>query len=288
MTLKHTFFLSSFALVTSLAFGSNTAKQPTLTIKDNNNELVLTRDQLLSQNNRKSQKLNMTNSRAYLGVNMRYQAVKICDLLKPFTIKQSDTIEFVSSDNFYALVPAHHVTNCDTDKSVAYIAIETSDRPWPKLTYNNPNRHQPDHGTAGPFAVVWTKPEVDYISNEYWAWKIIQINILHQGNISNVIPAPQHVKQAIRNGYHAYVSRCSGCHTINHIGKGKIGHDLNLPTNALTHFADTKTFKKFVRDPQSVRKKANDRMSGTSEQFLSNNDLDDLTAYLSYIGKHKA
>lgn len=245
----------------------------------------LSREQLLAK---KTYALHMTNSRAYLGVDMDYTAVRICDLLRSYHVRPAQIIELVSADNFYASVPAALLTSCQPGRAVAYIAIEMPNKPWPRLTYNNPDALQPDHGSAGPLAVVWEHPDKNYISNEYWAWKIVGINILPGENKADVIAEPQDVKQHIRNGYHAYVSRCSGCHTMNRIGRAKIGPDLNYPESALKHFEDDATVKRFIRDPQSVRKKPNDRMSGTSEQFLSNHDLDDLLAYMRFMAKNAA
>lgn len=258
--------------------------QPTLTINDGKLTKTLITHQLLNQ---QTYHIKMNDSRAYLGKEIEYTAIRLCDLLKPFHLSEHNVIEFVSSDNFYALVPAKYALNCTKNHSIAYLAIESLKKPWPKLKYNNPDGKHPDAGSAGPFAIIWTNPEKDYISNEYWAWKVSRINIIDDMKKSNIIQAPHQANERIKNGYMAYASRCSGCHTMNMIGEGKIGPDLNLPINATDRFANDKTLKKFIRDPQSVRKKANDRMSGTNTQFLADNDLDDLVTYFHYMKEQR-
>lgn len=231
--------------------------------------------------------ININNSRAYLNRPMSYQAIKLCDILKPYHLSATDTVELISSDNFSAILPASVITNCSNKTAIGFIAIEPEHKPWPQLKYNNPDKNHPDDGTAGPLAVIWVHPEKSYISNEYWAWKLVKIKIHHQLVENMYLRAPNTKNKRILNGYHAYISRCAGCHTINKIGNAVIGPDLNTPKNPTEYFESDAQFKKFIRDPQSVRVKANDRMSGTNEEFLSNKDLDDLIIYLKYMTKHR-
>lgn len=260
------------------------ANEPTLIITTPIKKIVLTRTQLL--NNRATTNMVMQDSRAYLGTKLNLIVLKLCDILKPLYVGENNVIELISSDNFVALIPAKTIMQCTDKTAIAYVAIETEEHPWPQLKYNNPDKNSPQHGTAGPFMIVWTNPEKSSISNEYWAWKLIEINVLSNLNKNNYLAAPLSEDKRILNGYKAYTSNCLGCHTMNHIGKGKIGPDLNLPVSAVERFDET-TLKKLVRNPQSVRSKHNDRMSGISEKVLSNQDLDDLVLYLHYMAKHK-
>lgn len=249
--------------------------EPVLTIQQDGKSKSFTRTGLLSMH---TYQLDMNNSVGYEGKDMHYTAVRVCDLLKPLSVNSDETVELVSSDNFYALVPAKYLINCKEGSSIAYVAIEPADNPWPQL---------PRGGTAGPFFVVWTNPEKDYISSEYWAWNVVRMNVIAADQLTGVIPAPQNVKQEIKNGYHVYVSRCSGCHTMNQIGKAEIGPDLNYPMSPTKYFASDAILKKFIRDPQSVRIKKHDEMGNFTRQYLSDKDLDDLIAYMHYMDENR-
>lgn len=270
------------AIITGYARSST--NHLTLEIATPTTSTIFTREMLLSF---PVYRINMNDSRAYLNTPMSYQAVKLCDVLKSYELASSDTVELISSDNFSAILPANIITNCSNNTSIGFIAIEPENKPWPQLKYNNPDKNHPDDGTAGPLAVIWVHPEKSYISNEYWAWKLVKIKIHHQQVDSMYLRSPNTKNKHVLNGYHSYISRCAGCHTINKTGKGVIGPDLNTPKNPTEYFENDAQLKKFIRDPQSVRVKANDRMSGTNEEFLSNQDLDDLIIYLKYMAKHK-
>jgi cytochrome c2 len=282
--IKSMLLIAILSLLVGRTFAQAT-QDPTLTIITPTTTKVLTRSYLLSHYN--IAHISMKDSRAYLGIKLNFTAVKLCDILKAFNVHPNDTIELISSDNFFSLVPAKAIIACTNKTAIAYVAIEPEHQPWPQLKYNNPDQHSPNTGSAGPFKIIWLHPEKSYISNEYWAWKVVKIKIHPKLDEKIYLSAPSTKDKHILNGYHAYVSRCLGCHTINHVGKGKIGPDLNAPVSAVKRFNDDALLKKFIRDPQSVRPKKNDRMSGTNEQFLSNKDLDDLVLYLHYMAEHQ-
>jgi cytochrome c2 len=278
----HGLICATAFIIHSNAYASS--NEPALTIVTPTTKQTFDVTQLLKMN---VVNIPMTDSRAYPGMKINYTAIKLCDLLKPFHVKESDTIEFITTDHFSSLIPASFILHCTNKTSIGYLAIEPIDKPWPKLKYNNTDATQPDAGTAGPFAVIWVNPAKSYISNEYWAWKVTSITVHDKLDAKSYISAPDTHNKQILNGYNAYISRCATCHTINNIGKATIGPDLNIPKNPTEYYSD-ETLKKFIRDPQSVRKKKNDRMSGTNEESLSNHDLNALVEYLHYMAKHKS
>ena len=257
--------------------------EPVLTINTQAGIISVSRNKLLS--NKKIEHMTMSDSRAYPGININFTVIKLCNILKLFHVSNQDTLELIAVDQFSALVPAKLVMNCRSTSSIAYLAIETKQQPWPRLSYNNPDLHNPESGSAGPFQIIWLHPEKSYVSNEYWAWKVVSIHIHSVLDKRLYLQAPATKNRHIQNGYKAYASRCLGCHTLNNVGKGKIGPDLNKPVSAVTRFHDDYLLKKFIRDPQSVRQRKNDRMSGTSEMFLSQRDMDDLVLYLHYMAE---
>lgn len=248
----------------------------TLTIIGQKQTAILNTKQLRSL---RLESVEMDYNRAYPNTKMVYQSLKLCDLLKQYHINSDNILEFVAKDHFSVLIPAHKVLNCKENTSIAYLAIEP-DKKWPIL-FNHTNT------TAGPYAVIWTSPHRSYISDEYWVWSVFKI-IEHQHiDESIVISEPTHLSQKIKkrvlNGYHIYVSHCSSCHTIKHIGKATIGPDLVYPKTIFDYYPDKKQLKQFIRNPESVRKIPNARMSGSSYVGLNDIDLEDLIYYFEFI-----
>lgn len=254
--------------------------EPALTIKSKFQNSYLARSKILSLKG--VTHIRLDNNRAYPKIEMTYTVIKICELLKPYGIKPKDTLEFIAADHFSVLIPAQKIMSCDKNSSIAYLAIEPTQK-WPLLRYNTGT-------TAGPFDVVWLYPEKSYISDEYWAWSVIKI-VVHTKLSSKLVPASPTAQDKIlqghlKNGYEKYISHCAGCHSINHIGKGTIGPDLNIPKNPVEYYPNDDLLKKFIRDPQSVRIIKYDRMSGSNEKFLSDTDLNDLILYFHYMKKY--
>lgn len=250
---------------------------PILTIESLSKQFSFSRTALLSM--QEITQVSITNNRAYPNVEMTYTAIKLCDLLRKYSIKSTDMLEFIAADHFSVLIPAPKIMHCSNHSAIGYLAIEPLKK-WPLLSNNTGT-------TAGPYDVIWVHPEKSYISNEYWAWSVVKIKIHKKLDNKVFLAAPegigQKIKKNITNGYDVYISHCAGCHSINHIGKGVIGPDLNIPKNPVEYYPNNTVLKKFIRDPQSVRVIKNDRMSGSNEQFLSNADLDDLILYFHYM-----
>lgn len=251
-----------------------------LTIISQKQRAVLTNKQLHSL---RLEMLEMDYSRAYPNQKMTYETIRLCDLLKSYEIKPSNVLEFVAEDHFSVLVPAKKVLDCKKNASIAYLAIEPNKK-WPIL-FNHTNT------SAGPYAVIWTHPERSYISDEYWAWSVVKI-IEHQAiDESIVISPPSNLtkknKKRVLNGYRIYVSHCSSCHTINHIGKATIGLDLTQPKTIFAYYPDKNKLKQFIRNPESVRKIPNGRMSGSSYAGLNDSDLEDLIYYFEFVVNKK-
>lgn len=224
------------------------------------------------------QPVRMDYNRAYPGVMMTYDGIRLCDLLRDYDINPEHTLEFIAMDNFSVLIPAKYALNCTEKDSVAYLAIEP-DSGWPTL-FNHTNT------TAGPYAIIWTHPERSYISDEYWAWSVTKIVEHAQVDESVVAGPPQNMppneQAALLNGYKVYVSHCSSCHTLYQKGQASIGPDLGRPKTVFDYYPDIQQLKKFIRDPQSVRQTPNGRMSGSSYVGLHDDDLDDLIRYFKF------
>jgi cytochrome c2 len=259
-------------LISIFASLSAAAAQPVLTISTQSISKRYSRSSLMRSQALEQVRIN--DNRAYPGKEMVLAAVKLCELLKSYPIKASYMIELIAADGFSVYVPAAKIKACNNQSAIAYIAIEP-DTKWPLLD-NGTNT------TAGPFDVIWVHAKKSYISNEYWAWSVVQIKIHQKPDKDLLNLKPANASKQVEHGYEIYISHCAGCHTINHIGKATIGPDLKEPKTPFDYYPEDKQLKKFIRDPQSIR---SGRMSGSGEDFLNESDLDGLIAYLRYSAK---
>lgn len=95
--------------------------------------------------------------------NMRYRAVPLAALLKG--VHPEDHLQAVASDGFAAELPAAPLLA--EQGSQAWLAIEDPQRPWPPLGAGKPS--------AGPFYLVWSKPEEKRIGPEQWPFQVVRI-----------------------------------------------------------------------------------------------------------------
>lgn len=259
------------------------AAEPALTIQDKDSKTIFTRSQLETRYG--AETIVMNYNRAYPGKAMLYRAVKLCDLLRPYRFKPGTKLELVATDGFVILIPADKLLRCGKNDSIAYLAIEPKEG-WPLL----PEKYG-KNVTAGPFDIIWVNPGKSHIPDEYWAWSVVAIRSHQTINEKEFVTPPKVVDAKInarlQRGYEAYMNNCAGCHTLNHVGKGKIGRDLNDPKSPVQYFASDAALKKFIRDPGTVPSMKDGRMSGISPEVLPDNELNDLIYYFHYMAKGK-
>ena len=209
---------------------------------------------------------------------MHYRAVPLRALLNG--IRPEDHLQFVASDGFAAEIPA--TVLLDERGSEAWLAVESPAQPWPALGPGKPS--------AGPFYIVWTRPQAAHIGQEQWPYQVASIRKL--ADVSQRFPAmrPDSALPAdspIRRGYAVFQRTCLACHTLNGSGDAKLGPDLNIPHNP-TEYLRADLLRAYVRDPQSLRHWPQAKMPGFSRDALSDQDLDDLLAYLRHMAGRKA
>ena len=144
--------------------------------------------------------------------------------------------------------------------------------------------------TAGPFYVVWTKPEASGIRSEYWAYQLAKLQ-------SQLSPEARWPALAVDEGLPAddparagqtlFVAQCLPCHKMNGGGASDVGGDLNLPMNATEYMTD-KGLHALIRDPKSVRSWPGMKMQGWSPDLLSDREIDHIIAYLKHMAGRKA
>lgn len=209
---------------------------------------------------------------------MRYRAVPLKALLDGAS--PDDTLQFVAADGFAAQIPAALIVSARG--SQAWLAVEDPAHPWPTLDEIK--------GDAGPFYVVWTDPEAMKISPEQWPFQLASIR--RQPSVAERFPAilPDPALKAdspVQRGFAVFQRTCFACHTLNGQGDAKLGPDLNIP-HSPTEYLREDLFRAYIRDPQSLRHWPQARMPGFDRKAISDQELDDLLAYLRHMAGRKA
>ncbi len=209
---------------------------------------------------------------------MHYRAVPLAALLKG--IDAGDHLQFVAADGFAAEIPAALIL--DRHGSEAWLAIEDPAQPWPALSRKR--------GSAGPFYVVWTRPQAAHVGPEQWPYQLAAIR--RMGGVAERFPAivPARALPAdsqVRRGFAVFQRTCFACHTLNGAGDAKLGPDLNLPHNP-TEYLRADLLRAFIRNPQSLRRWPQAKMQGFDAQALSDADLDAVLAYLQHMAGRKS
>jgi mono/diheme cytochrome c family protein len=207
---------------------------------------------------------------------MSFRAVPAASLLEG--VGADDTLRFVASDGFVATLPAALLLA--RQGSVAYLAIEPVDAPWPPL--------KPEGGaSAGPFYLVWANPERARITPEQWPYQVARIEAVAPlaKRYPMLTPAVS-AHDTVRRGYSVFEKNCSVCHTLNLGGDATVGPDLNVPYNP-TEYMRVDALRRLIRDPQSLRRWPGAKMPAFETRLLSDRDLTDLLAYLRHMADRK-
>ncbi|HEY8682232.1 MAG TPA: cytochrome c [Rhodanobacter sp.] len=208
---------------------------------------------------------------------MSYRAVPLRALLSG--IKPGDHLQFVAADGFAAEIDGASLLR--THGAQAWLAIEDPAHPWPSLAGN--------HGSAGPFYLVWTQPQAARIGPEQWPYQLATIRKLSEvaARFPAILPDPSvPANSDVRRGFVIFQRSCFACHTLNGEGDAKLGPDLNIPHNP-TEYLRADWLRAYIRNPQSLRQWPQAKMPGLDMQALSDADLDALLAYLRHMAKHK-
>ncbi len=212
---------------------------------------------------------------------MTYRAVPVAVLLKGLTVPPGEVLEAIALDGFVAQLPVDLVLNTDPAKAIGWLAIETPDKPWPKVDFKD--------ATAGPFYIVWTGAEAASVRSEQWPFQMAKL-------VSQPSPATRWPALAvdpalpaddpIREGQTLYVTQCLPCHKLNRAGASDVGPDLNLPMNP-TEYLTQAGLHALIRDPKSVRTWPLQQMPPFPPAYLSDREIDLIVAYLRHMAGRK-
>ena len=146
---------------------------------------------------------------------MHYKALPLSALLQEASIQSGQVVQTVASDGFVANLPPDLVLRKSVDKgAVPYVAIEPPSQLWPKIRGKD--------SSAGPFYLVWLKPEADDIRTEQWPYGIVTIRSIDS-------PAKRWPALAVGNkfpqtspvpaGQILFVNNCLACHYAQWCGR---------------------------------------------------------------------
>jgi mono/diheme cytochrome c family protein len=254
------------------------AAEPTLTIEIGGSVRHLSRDDLLKSPlvTEIDVPLDVTYQRA-----MHYRAIPMDKLLAGIDLPSDQILEAVATDGFVGALPAEPVLHPQPDGARAYLAIEPPDAPWPKLKGREVS--------AGPFYVVWLKPEASGVRSEQWPYALGTLRSADspakRWPALGVDPSLA-ANDPIRAGQTLFVTQCLACHRLNGAGSSDLGPDLNRPENPTEYFR-IDALKRYIRNPAAVRHWANMQMQGFREDALSDHEIDLIIAYLQHMAGRK-
>jgi len=259
--------------------GAAGALDPELTFQAGDQKITFKRSELLKRSDVET--VSVANDVAYPGRAMSYKAVRATALFDGLKVADDAVIQFRCLDGFAAPISKERLLNKQPDKSLAYIAIEEADKPWPAM--------KPGGMSAGPFYLVWMKPEASFIGPEEWPYQVVAFEV--KGTLEKLYPnifpdAKLKPTSPVRQGFAIFTKNCFACHTLNGAGAAELGPDLNVPMNPTEYFQKT-ALRKLIRDPQSLRHFPRSRMSAFPQEVLSEQELDHLIAYLEHMAKRK-
>jgi mono/diheme cytochrome c family protein len=247
---------------------------PTLDIVIGSDSRHFSRDALLVRPDVAS--IEIANDVSY-GKAMTYRAVPLAALLAGVKLPADSVIEAVALDGFAAQLPLDLITNTDSSKAVAWLAIEPADKPWPPLPGKTVS--------AGPFYIIWTGASAATVRSEQWPYQVAKLD--SQPSPATRWPAlgvdpALAATDPVRAGQSLFVTQCLPCHTLNGAGTGTVGPDLNRPKNP-TQYLTPAGLHALIRDPKSVRSWPEQRMPGFAADQLSDHEIDLVIAYLAHM-----
>ncbi len=211
------------------------------------------------------------------GQPMRYRAVPAATLLGKLT--PGAIMQFTASDGFVANIPADLLAG-GADSAQAWIAVEPGGAGWPAL--------KPGKGSAGPFYLVWLRPEKSGVSSEQWPYQIAKITeaLPLTMRYPQIVPAGVAASGAEQRGLQVFMTNCGVCHRMHGGGDAQIGPDLGTPFGPTEYFQEV-FLRRLIRDPASVRNWSQRSMPGFSQAALPDAQLDDLLVYLRHMAKQR-
>lgn len=209
--------------------------------------------------------------------NMTYRAVPLAALLPG--LKPENHLQAVALDGFAAELAAAPLLQKSGAR--AWLAVEDPAHPWPALADGKPS--------AGPFYLVWTDPQAGPISPEQWPFQVSAIKQLKTvaERFPALLPDPKlAADDPVNQGFALFQKNCLACHRLNGGGDAQVGPDLNIPYNPTEYFSGD-FLKRYIRDPQSLRRWPQAKMPAFAVSVLPDSELALLVGYLKHMAGRK-
>lgn len=261
----------------SFAAKSKVIESSTFTINTPTGKKSFRKNDLLKLEGVKS--ITVEKDPAYPGLKTTYTAVPVAQIFKEVDLSKATTINFKCLDGFSGNIDKNRILNTSASRSIAYIAIEDHPK-WPALKKGKPQ-------TAGPFYLIWEDPDKSKIMTEEWPYQLSGFEVSNdslQTQYPNTYPV--NANSDVQVGYTKFMTNCFVCHSMNGDGGVKIGPDLNIPFSP-SEYLKADYFKILVRNPQALRKWPQARMSSFDKTQLSDEDLQKIWSYFTFMSEHK-
>ena len=261
----------------ALLAGSATAAEPTLTVMLGARSETYTPASLLAHP--AATTITIPHDVSYKR-SMTYRAVPVAVLLSG--VAPDATLRFLAEDGFAANQLAAPLL-ADSGGARAYLAVEPADASWPPLKPGDPT-------SAGPFYLVWLRPELGRIQPEQWPYQVKRIDEMRPlaQRFPAIVPAAGlAIDGKVNRGFATFTRNCMVCHTMNLGGDATIGPDLNVPYNP-TEYLRADALRRLIRDPQSLRHWTAAKMPAFNVATLSDRDYNDVLAYLQHMTNRKS
>ena len=212
----HYFTMLTGLLATLLVFtpAGWAASQPSIEIVLGDRTVTLSRSELLQRAD--VTEIRIPRSSIYRQP-MSYRALPLAGLLRDLRPGPDEVIEIVATDGFVTLLLPDLVFAKGRTASLPYLAIEPADKRWPAV----PGKAE----SAGPFYVVWLKPELSGVRSEQWPYAVASFRSaespVHRWPVLAVdetLPADS----PIRAGQALFITQCMVCHTLNGAGSAHV------------------------------------------------------------------
>lgn len=274
--------LVSTAFLLSLAPGCGGALAATLTLGDGPDRIAFDTESLLARPD--AAEVEIPADVGYGGAPRRYRAVPLAALLAGLPggpRPPGGALEGAATDGFVAQIPLALAMQTGPGGARAWLAVEPAGAPWPPL----PGKQ----ASAGPFYVVWERPEASRISSEYWPYQLAALRHAPapaarwpQIAVHPSLPAGH----PARAGQEVFAATCLACHRMDGGGASEVGPDLNRPMNPTEYFRPA-ALRRYLRDPASVRTWPEQKMPGFAPEQLGEAELDALLAYLEHMAERR-
>ncbi|UVE68010.1 cytochrome c [Burkholderia pyrrocinia] len=269
----------SLVLLTICLIGQRASAQSALELETDGTARALTRQTLLARPD--ATEIHVPRDIAY-GRPMTFRAVPFAALLGDTPLPADGVLETRAADGFAAQLPLDLVRRRAPAGAVAWLAIEDSAHPWPKL----PGKRV----SAGPFYLVWLGPDASSVRGEQWPYQIVRVTIESSPVArwpSLAVDAALPESDPARAGQRLFITQCLACHRVDGAGSSHAGPDLNTPMNPVDYFQPA-ALRRYIRNPASVRDWPGRSMPAFPPDQLSDRELDQIVAYLAYLARRKA